>query len=78
MNEETIRLSKAPDWAIRKTRFCKDMKEAGHEIRDYKGRFFYEGPAVVVEDLLDAIGVTDIPLEWDHIGLSWIVYPRRT
>lgn len=77
MNNETTRLSGAPDWAIRKIRFRKDMKKAGLEVQEYKGRYFYEGPAVVVKDLQDAIRVTDIPLQWDHMGLQWVIYPRR-
>lgn len=68
--EEITRIEEAD------ARFRDDMEEAGFEVRDYKGRFFYEGPAVVVSDLQDAIRATDIPLQWDHLGLNWIVYPR--
>jgi hypothetical protein len=57
--------------------FVEDMEEAGLEVRHYRGRFFWEGPAVVVSDLQEARGATEVACQWDNMGLDWIVYPRR-
>jgi hypothetical protein len=29
-----------------------------------------------VDDLQEALGVTTVHCQWDHMGLGWIVYPR--
>jgi hypothetical protein len=57
-------------------RFVEDMEEAGLEVQHYRGRFFWEGPAVVVSDLQDALGATEVRCQWDNMGLDWVVYPR--
>ena len=57
-------------------RFVEDMAEAGLEVQYYQGRFYWEGPAVQVDDLQDAIGATKVRCQWDNLGLGWIVYPR--
>lgn len=56
--------------------FKRDMKKAGLKVIDYKGRFFYDGPAVVVSDIQDAIRKTHVPVQWDNMGLDWVVYPK--
>ena len=56
--------------------FIEDMEEAGLEVEHYRGRFFWEGPAVRVDDLQDALGVTKVRCQWDNMGRGWIVYPR--
>lgn len=56
--------------------FVEDMEEAGLEVQHYRGRFYWEGPAVEVDDLQDALGATKVRCQWDHLGLGWIVYPR--
>ena len=53
-----------------------DMEEAGLEVQHYRGRFYWEGPAVAVDDLQDALGATKVRCQWDHLGLGWIVYPK--
>jgi hypothetical protein len=52
------------------------MRGAGLQVRRYRGRFHWEGPAVVVDDLQDALGVTTVHCQWDRMGLGWVVYPR--
>ena len=59
-------------------RFAEDMRRAGLEVRHYRGRFRWEGPAVVVSDLQDALGATKVRCLWDHMGLDKIVYPRES
>jgi hypothetical protein len=58
------------------SRFAADMERAGLEVRHYRGRFFWQGPAVVVGDRDQAISATDVACQWDQMGLDWIVYPR--
>lgn len=56
--------------------FAREVEAAGHEVTHYKGRFFYEGPAVAVDDVQDAIRATNVTVQWDNLGKGWIVYPR--
>ena len=56
--------------------FVKDMEEAGLKVRHYRGRWYWEGPAVVVEDLQDALGATKVRCQWDNLARDWIVYPK--
>lgn len=55
--------------------FVKDMEDAGLELRHYRGRWFWEGPAVACDDLQDVLSNTKVRCQWDHLGLGWIVYP---
>jgi hypothetical protein len=57
-------------------RFAADMEDAGIDVRHYRGRFFWRGPAVVVDDLQDALGATRVRCQWDQFGRGWVVYPR--
>ena len=57
-------------------RFVEDMEEAGLDVRQYRGRFFWTGPAVVVDDLQDALSATNVRCQWDNMGRGWVVYPR--
>jgi hypothetical protein len=62
-------------------KFTEDMEEAGFEVRDYNGRFFYKGPAVATDrsngpSLQDVMGATRVPLQWDNLGLDYIIYPK--
>ena len=41
-----------------------------------RGRFFWTGPAVVVDDLQDALSATRVSCQWDSMGRGWVVYPR--
>ena len=57
-------------------KFVKDMEEAGLEVEHYKGRFFYEGPAVRCDSLQDVLSNTKVKCQWDNMGLGYIVYPK--
>ncbi len=65
----------------RHQRFRDDMERAGIQVQEYRGRFFYEGPAVVTDEdgwptLQDVIRATEVPLQWDNMGLDFVVYPQ--
>lgn len=72
MREETDVKYENPNYR----KFVKDMKKAGLTPYHYRGRFFYEGPAVDVEDIQDAISNTKVRCQWDNMGLDYVVYPR--
>lgn len=55
--------------------FVEDMEEAGLEARHYRGRFFWEGPAVEVDSPQDAMQATKVRAQYDNMGLGFIVYP---
>jgi len=56
--------------------FCCDMEAANLEVEHYHGRFLWEGPAVRVDKLQDALSHTKINCQWDNMGLGFIVYPK--
>lgn len=56
--------------------FVADMKELDLEVEDYKGRFYYHGPAVRCDDPQEVIKKTSVSCQWDSMGLGYIVYPR--
>ena len=56
--------------------FADDMAEADLDVRHYRGRFYWAGPAVVVDDLQDALGATRVHCQWEQMGIGWVVYPR--
>ncbi len=60
--------------------FCREIEEHGaHEIEHYRGRFFYEGPAVFIEaiEYEDVIRATSGRLQTDDLGKTgMVVYPR--
>jgi hypothetical protein len=55
--------------------FVKDMEAAGLDVEHYQGRSFWEGPAVRVEDIQDALCETKIKCQHDNMGKGFIVYP---
>jgi len=62
-------------------KFRKDMEDAGYEVIEYGGRYFYQGPAVTTSkdediDLQDIIRATDLRLQWDNLGFDKVVYPE--
>ena len=59
-------------------RFVEEATAAGLEVEHYRGRFFWQGPAVRVDDLQDGIRATTVPVQWDNMGLGWIVYPAAS
>lgn len=60
--------------------FCEDIEENTElELEHYRGRFFYEGPAVFVEadELQDVIRATKVRVQTDDYGKTGVVvYPR--
>jgi hypothetical protein len=60
----------------RYNKFVKDMKKAGLEPYDYRGRFYYHGPAVNVDSIQDALSETKVKCQWDNMGLGFVVYPK--
>ena len=56
--------------------FAEDMSNAGLEVRDYRGRNFYSGPAVFCEDIQDVIRMTQVKVQWDSMGFDFVVYPK--
>lgn len=61
-------------------KFVKDMERAGYEMEHYKGRFYWEGPAVRTSgkrgpSLQDVMHATRVKLQYDNMGLDHIVYP---
>lgn len=61
-------------------RFVRDMEKAGHVVYHYRGRFFWEGPAVNVDrDGRDDVArATKVKLQQDDMGLGLVVYPRAS
>ncbi len=58
-------------------RFMRDMQRAGlkSKMRYYEGRNFWAGPAVVVDDIQEALAHTKVKCQWDNLGMGWVVYP---
>lgn len=59
--------------------FREDMLSAGIPVEEYKGRNFYEGPAVYTTDeldLQDIIRATTVKVMTDNMGRDLVVYPR--
>jgi len=57
-------------------RFVRECREAGLEVEHYEGRFFYTGPAVRTKDVQEVIRATRVKVQWDNLGLGYIVYPK--
>lgn len=61
--------------------FVEDMKKLGLEVQNYRGRFHWEGPAVVVDhfEVIDELrAMTTVKLQFDQMGLGYIVYPLES
>lgn len=56
--------------------FKSDCEAAGLEVTAYRGRNFYDGPAVSCKDIQTVIRATLVDCQWDNLGLGWIVYPK--
>ena len=56
--------------------FVKDMIEAGLEPYHYHGRYFWQGPAVNVDNLQEALSNTKVSCQWDNMGLGFVAYPK--
>jgi len=57
-------------------KFTEECEAAGLKVEHYNGRFFYEGPAVRCDDIQPVIRATTVEVQWDHMGLGYIVYPK--
>ena len=64
--------------------FVVDMEEAGLDVFHYKGRWFWEGPAVQTRvdegiDLQSVVRATPVKLQWEQLGKSdLVVYPVQS
>ncbi len=60
--------------------FEQDMVDADIEVAPYRGRHFYDGPAVRTSrdgpSLQDVMRATAVAVQWDHLGLNLVVYPK--
>ena len=56
-------------------KFVEDMVNAGQEVKHYRGRHFWEGPAVVGDSFGQLAALTSVVLQSDQLGLGVIVYP---
>jgi hypothetical protein len=56
--------------------FVKDMEAADIEVEHYRGRYYWEGPAVRVGHPHFVQRATKVPVQWDRMGLGIIVYPK--
>lgn len=59
-------------------KFIDDMADVGLEISHYRGRNFWEGPAVYVDDIQDCLSNTKVKCQWDNLGKGYIVYPKAS
>lgn len=55
--------------------FVKDMEVAKLPVRHYRGRNFYEGPAVEIDHVVDVLSNTKVYCLWDNLGEGFIVHP---
>ncbi|MDP3702900.1 MAG: hypothetical protein Q8R78_00705 [Candidatus Omnitrophota bacterium] len=57
--------------------FREEMEAAGYEVQEYRGRNYYNGPAVTIsrDQLQDIIRATTVRLQSDALGKGLIVYP---
>jgi hypothetical protein len=58
-------------------KFVRDMKAAKLKITHYRGRNFWQGPAVMVDELSDAMRATTVACQWDSMGKGYVVYPKK-
>jgi hypothetical protein len=56
--------------------FVEDMQAAGFEVRHYAGRFFWSGPAVIMEKPQDWQLNTAVKCQHDNLGDVRLVYPQ--
>ncbi len=57
--------------------FVQEVEDFGFEVRPYKGRNFYDGPAVTCErhEVQDLIRATSMSILTDDMGMGKILYP---
>ena len=64
----------------RYVRFVRDMEKAGYEWYHYRGRYYYQGPAVNTDErngptLQDVMRATRVKVIRDNMAFDWVVYP---
>lgn len=49
-----------------------------YDLREYKGRFWYDGPAVVTssDNFSEIAQLTGVKLQQDNMGLDVVIYPK--
>jgi hypothetical protein len=63
----------------RYNRFWDEVRSLGREPYHYQGRNHFRGPAANVssyDEIQDIVRKTSMPLQWDNMGLGWVVYPK--
>ena len=58
--------------------FCREVTAAGFKPYHYNGRWFWEGPAINVDELQDGYRATSVKCQQDNMGLGWVIYPRSS
>ncbi|MGO9484100.1 MAG: hypothetical protein ACLPX9_05905 [Rhodomicrobium sp.] len=58
--------------------FVADMERAGFKVRHYKGRFSWQGPAVVAgrDRLMEVQKATSVVLQMDNMARDLVIYPK--
>ena len=61
----------------RYAQFAEELQDAGYEVYRYRGRFYYDGPAVNCshEEYQDIIRATQVKVQSDSMGMGLVVYP---
>lgn len=58
-------------------RFVEWAKDNGYEPYHYRGRFYWEGPAVNLDSIGDAVNVP-VRFQTDSMGLGVVIYPQAS
>jgi hypothetical protein len=61
-------------------KFVAECEAAGFEVEHYKGRFWWEGPAVRVKgdkEYLKVVRATTVNIQNDDMGKGMIIYPVK-
>lgn len=59
-------------------KFVENFLDSEFELREYRGRFWYDGPAVVcgTGELSEALVIAGVKCDRDNMGLDMIIYPK--
>jgi hypothetical protein len=66
------------DWKNKRyAQFAEELEEAGYDVYRYRGRFYYDGPAVNCgyDEFQDICRATTVRVQTDSMGLGMVVYP---
>lgn len=58
--------------------FVEDMEDLGYDVEHYRGRAYWEGPSVTVDDpaaMMRVLAATEVVCQFDSMGLGYVVYP---